>query len=262
MPTHAPPTPTTARPRSTEALIGRYQQAGDVRARDEAVALLMPLVYSLCRRYENRAEWDDLVQVASLGLVKAIDRYDCARGVAISSFAVPTILGELRRYFRDKTWTVRPPRDLQERSLAVSKAIAELTTAHGRSPVAAVVAEHLGLPEEDVVEALIARRGYNADSLDTPLTSDDGQAATVADRLGHDDREFARAEARATLDSLLGALTERDREIVRMRFAEDLTQQQIADRVGLSQMQVSRILRAAVERLRAQADQADAPALR
>lgn len=252
MPTHAP-SPTALRPRSAEDLIRRYQELGDRAARDEAVAQLMPLVVSLCRRYEYGAEWDDLMQVASLGLVKALDRYDPSRGVAISSFAVPTILGELRRYFRDRTWMVRPPRDLQERSLAVNKAVADLTAAHGRSPVATVVAEHLGLPEEEVIEALIASRSYRADSLDAPLTVGEDQDATVGDRLGTPDAELDRVEARATVDSLLDVLTPRDREILRLRFEDDLTQEQIAKRVGVSQMQVSRILRASVERLRERA---------
>jgi RNA polymerase sigma-B factor len=247
-------TNSTATGRSSEALIRRYQRFGDAHAREHAVAELMPLVYSLCRRYEGRSvEWDDLVQVASLGLVKAIERFDPDRGIAISSFAVPTILGELKRYFRDRTWTVRPPRDLQERALTVGKAVTRLTTAHGRSPVPAVVAEHLGISEEDVIEALVANRGYGADSLDAPLGTGDDQGATLGERLGNADDELARAEARVTIYSLLEVLEPRDREIVRLRFEDDLTQEEIAKRVGVSQMQVSRILRASLERLRQQA---------
>jgi RNA polymerase sigma-B factor len=130
----SPPAPTRLNPaRTPEELIRRYQQFGDAQAREQAVAELMPLVYSLCRRYEKRSvEWDDLVQVASLGLVKAIERFDPDRGIAISSFAVPTILGEVKRYFRDRTWAVRPPRDLQERALTVGKAVSRLTATHGR----------------------------------------------------------------------------------------------------------------------------------
>jgi RNA polymerase sigma-B factor len=245
------PIPTT---RTPEALIRRYQAHGDVHAREQAVNELMPLVYSLCRRYEKRSvEWDDLVQVASLGLVKAIERFDPDRGIAISSFAVPTILGELKRYFRDRTWAVRPPRDLQERALSVNKAVSRLTTAHGRSPVPAVVAEHLGMAEEDVIEALVANRSYGADSLDARLVPRDDQGATLGERIGDKDDGLDRAEARATLSTLLEVLKPRDREVVRLRFEEDLTQEQIAKRVGVSQMQVSRILRASVERLREQA---------
>src|SRR3954454_3168500 len=178
---------TTARPTvgmTPENLIRRYQQEGDRAARDAAVENLMPLVASLCRRYEGRAEWDDLMQVATLGLVKAIERFAPDHGFAISSFAVPTVLGELRRYFRDKTWSVRPPRSLQERSLLVSRAIAKLTALHGRSPVPAVVAEHLGLAEEEVVEALVASRAYTTDSLDAPAGSDDDEGATLCSRMG------------------------------------------------------------------------------
>jgi RNA polymerase sigma-B factor len=246
--TIAPTTPGT-RP---EDLIRRYQRLGDAHARERAVAELMPLVISLCRRYERGpVEWDDLVQVASFGLVKAIERFDPDRGIAISSFAVPTILGEIKRHFRDRTWTVRPPRDLQERSLAVSKAVARLTALHGRSPVPAVVAEHLGMAEEDVIEALVANRGYSAESLDSPAPgADDDRGATLGDRIAGPDSELSRAEARATLDALLGALKPRDREILRLRFEEDLTQQEISKRVGVSQMQVSRIIRASIERLR------------
>jgi RNA polymerase sigma-B factor len=242
-------------PRTAEDLIRRYQREGDVAARERAVEELMPLVISLCRRYERGpVEWDDLMQVASLGLVKAIERFDPDRGIAISSFAVPTILGEIKRHFRDRTWAVRPPRDLQERSLAVGQAVSRLTALHGRSPVPAVVAEHLGMAEEDVVEALIANRAYSTDSLDAPAGSGDDDGATFGERLGDDDDEIDRAEARATLESLLGTLKPRDREILRLRFEEDLTQEQIAQQVDISQMQVSRVIRASIELLRAAAN--------
>ena len=237
-------------------LLRRYRDTGDVNARDEAVTRLMPLVTSVCRRYEGRAEWDDLMQVACLGLVKALDRFDPDRGVALSSFVVPTVSGELRRYFRDRMWTVRPPRDLHERSLLVGRTVGELTARHGRSPVPAVVAEHLGLTEEEVVEALVARQAYEADSLDAPArtgTDDDGRA-TLGDLIGGDDDGLGDAESRAVLASLLAELKPRDREILRLRFEQDLTQSEIAKQVGLSQMQISRIIRAALERMRASAE--------
>jgi RNA polymerase sigma-B factor len=242
---------------SAEALVRRYQDAGDRHARDRAVAELMPLIYSLCRRYEGSSvEWDDLVQVASLGLVKAIERFDPDRGIALSSFAVPTILGEIKRHFRDRTWAVRPPRELQERSLNVSRTAAKLTATLGRSPSPTVVAEHLGLSEEDVVEALIANQSYDAKSLDAPAPgTEDDRGATLGDRLSAADSELARAEARATLASLLGVLAPRERKILRLRFEEDLTQAEIAERVGVSQMQVSRLIRASVDRLRDEAAQ-------
>src|SRR4051794_3603113 len=199
------PSLTTSRPTvgmTPEALIRRYQDDGDRAARDAAVEALMPLVASLCRRYDGRAEWDDLMQVATLGLVKAIDRFDPEQGYAISSFAVPTVLGELRRYFRDRTWAVRPPRSLQERSLLVSGAVAKLTALHGRSPVPAVVAEHLGLAEEDVVEALVASRAYTTDSLDAPTGSDDDEGSTLGQRIGQADPQLRLAEQRTLLRGL------------------------------------------------------------
>ena len=212
----------------------------------------MPLVYSVCRRYECRGvEWDDLVQIASFGLVKAIERFDLDRGMAFSSYAVPTMAGEIKRYFRDKTWAVRPPRGLQERSLLVSQVASKLTTAHGRSPTPLLIAEHAGLSEEDVIEALIASHGYDATSMETPASSDDGTVTTIGESLGELDTDLDRADARVTIDSLLCVLSERDREVLRLRFDEDLTQSDIADRIGVSQMQVSRIIRAALQRLQA-----------
>jgi RNA polymerase sigma-B factor len=237
-----------------ENLIRRYQEHGDREARDAAVEGLMPLVASLCRRYEGRAEWDDLMQVATLGLVKAIERFDPDHGYAISSFAVPTVLGELRRYFRDKTWSVRPPRSLQERSLLVSAAVAKLTALHGRSPVPAVVAEHLGIAEEEVVEALVASRAYTTDSLDAPTSTDDDEGATLGDRIGHADAELQLAEQRTLLHGLMESLSEREIKILRLRFEDDLTQAEIGKRVGVSQMQVSRIIRAALEKMRVAAE--------
>ena len=237
-------------------MIRRYQDENDTDARDAAVQALLPLVASLCRRYEGRAEWDDLMQVATLGLCKAIDRFDPEQGFAISSFAVPTVLGELRRYFRDRTWSVRPPRSLQERSLRVSAAVAKLTALHGRSPVPAVVAEHLGLSEEEVVEAIVASRAYSSDSLDTPTGGDDDEGSSLGDRIGATDPELHGAEQRTLLAGLMRRLTEREIAILRMRFEEDLTQADIGERVGVSQMQVSRIIRGALAKMRAAADAA------
>jgi RNA polymerase sigma-B factor len=237
---------------TTEGLIRRYQLTGDERAREQAISNLMLLVYSVCRRYERRGvEWEDLVQIASLGLVKAIERFDPDRGMAMSSFAVPTIAGEIKRYFRDKTWAVRPPRSLQERSLLVSRVASELTAAHGRSPSPTVIAEHADLSEEDVVEALIANRSYDGLSLETPTSSDGGPVTTIGETIGGLDGELDRAEDRATIHSMLGALSDRDRDVLRMRFEEDLTQSDIGARIGISQMQVSRIIRSAVQRLQA-----------
>ena len=219
---------------------------------EEIKLLFLDLCTRMAARYDGRGiEHDDLVQVARLALVKAIERFDPGHGFAISSFAVPTVLGELRRYFRDRTWAVRPPRSLQERSLLVSRAIAKLTTLHGRSPVPAVVAEHLGISEEDVVEAIVAGRAYSTDSLDAPTGGDDDEGATLGSRMGVTDPELRGAEQRALLQDLMAALTDREVEILRLRFAEDLTQAEIGEHVGVSQMQVSRLIRAALDKMRA-----------
>ena len=185
-----------------------------------------------------------------MGLVKAVDRYDPEQGVAFSSYAVPTIMGELKRHFRDRTWAVRPPRDLQEEWLKVERAFKALTERNGRKPTVEELAEHLGSDEESVLEALNVRNGLSASSLDAP-SGPDGDGDAFVDVLGSTDNEFRLAEARATLSSMMSVLTDRDRLVLRLRFEEDLTQEEIGDLVGLSQMQISRILRSSIERLRA-----------
>jgi RNA polymerase sigma-B factor len=188
--------------------------------------------------------------VACLGLVKAIDRYDLARGSAFSSYAVPTILGELRRHFRDKTWAVRVPRDVQELSLRVERHAGELSAELGRQPSVPEIAEAMHVDDEDVLEALEATTAYRAASLDAPRHDEDADEGSLGASLGAADEGYARAEERAVLDQLLNTLSPRDRAVLRLRFDADLTQQQIGDRVGVSQMQVSRILRQSLARLR------------
>jgi RNA polymerase sigma-B factor len=232
-------------------LIHRHR-AGDQRARAMLIERYIPLARSLALRYRNRGEpLDDLMQVASLGLVKAVDRWEPERGVALSSFAVPTILGELRRYFRDSTWIVRPPRDLVELALSIERVRQPLNATIGRDPLAADFAEHLGRTPEQVELALQAGASRRAFSLDSDLHDEGSDAETVGDRLGGPDREFERAEARVTFESMVSALDLRAREVLRMRFAEDLLQTQIADRLGCSQIHVSRIIRAALNTLEA-----------
>jgi RNA polymerase sigma-B factor len=230
-------------------LIRRYRD-GDAAARDELVRRTMPLVRSLAGRYKGRERLDDLIQVGSLGLVKAIDRFDLERPVAFSTYAVPTIAGELKRHLRDHGWSVRPPRGLQERVLDVGRALAELGAELGHPPTIAQLAARLELTDEEVLEALEAERRCSAVSLDAPAGSDDDGTATVADRLGAADEGFLDAESRADLAGPLAGLAPREREILRLRFEEDLTQDEIASRVGLSQMHVSRLLRASLARLR------------
>lgn len=233
----------------------RQSLDGDGGARTELIERYMPLARSLALRYRRASEpLDDLIQVASVGLVKAVDRWDPDRGLAFSSYAVPTILGEIRRYFRDSTWDVRPARDVQELCLAVEDARDTLWIELGRSPSVADLAEHLHRPHEEVLEALQATEGRSLRSLDAPVHEEPGDSASAGDLLGADDPEFDRVEAGATLDSLTGVLDDRAREILRLRFSEDLLQAEIAVRVGCSQMHVSRIIRASLEKLYQYAD--------
>lgn len=210
------------------------------------------LARHLALRYSDSGEpLDDLFQVASLGLVNAVDRFDPSRGIAFTTFAVPTILGELKRHFRDRTWAMHVPRDLKDAAVRVKRAIAD--HAGPRAPTPADLARATGLSIEAVLEALDAAGVQRSLSLDAPAgTGDAGDAgtATLVDLLGKDDVELDRAQDRALLDQLLRTLTPREREILRLRFAEDLTQSEIGALIGVSQMQVSRIIRAALERLR------------
>jgi RNA polymerase sigma-B factor len=225
-------------------------RTGDARAREVLIERYMPLARSLALRYRRASEpLDDLVQVASVGLVKAVDRWDPERGLAFSSYAVPTILGEIRRYFRDATWDVRPARDLQELCLNVEDAREKLWAELGRSPTVADLAERLGRAPEEVVEALQATEGRSVRSLDAPVHDEEEGSASAGDLIGSHDAEYDRVEAGVTIEHLAGVLDERAREILRLRFQEDLLQSEIAERVGCSQMHVSRILRSSLERL-------------
>jgi len=226
------------------------QQRGEPGARRELIERYMPLARSLALRYRRASEpLDDLIQVASVGLVKAVDRWDPGRGLAFSSYAVPTILGELRRYFRDSTWDVRPARDMQELCLAVEEARDALWVDLGRSPTVADLAKHLGRPPEQVMEALQASDGRSLRSLDAPVHEDEGDSASAGDLIGDHDPGYARVEAVATIEQMTAILDDRAREILRLRFEEDMLQSEIAAHVGCSQMHVSRIIRSSLERL-------------
>jgi RNA polymerase sigma-B factor len=240
------------RPPHTDAqLLASYAETGDPLQREALVERFLPLARSIAKRYRKAEEpFDDLLQVASLGLLKAIDRFDPSRGIAFSSFAVPTIVGELRRHFRDRCWSVRPPRELQERALEVDKFRTELTTRLGRSPSVREIGQALELADEQVLEALQAQQGMRAASLDAPRGGEDNDA-TLADAHGVNDPELARAEQRATLARLFERLDEREQRVLRLRFEEDLTQELIGQEVGVSQMQVSRIIRGAIAKLSA-----------
>jgi RNA polymerase sigma-B factor len=243
-----------ARAREDRRLLERYHRHGDIAAREALVERFLPLARQLARRYQRGSEpLDDLIQVASLGLLKAIDRFEPDRPTAFSSFAVPTILGELKRHFRDRGWSVRVPRDLQEMSVRVERVTETLARGLGRAPTPAEIAADIGTTTERVLEAREAAGAYRAVSLDRPRDDDD-DGEGIADAFGVEDPGFGLAEAAATVESLMAVLSDREREVLRLRFAEDLTQSEIGARVGVSQMHVSRLIRQAVARLRAAAE--------
>jgi RNA polymerase sigma-B factor len=236
-------------------LLVRYHRHGDQSAREALVERLLPLARRMARRYRRSDEpLDDLVQVATLGLIKAIDRFDPERETAFSSYAVPTMLGELKRYFRDNGWAVHVPRGMQERVMRVDNAVKELSRRKGRSPSAAEVAGALGLSTEQVLEAMEAAGAYDAVSLEAYRFGDAGDGETYAESIGVEDGRYELVEYGATIAPTLAALPARDRIVLHLRFVEDLTQAEIAERVGVSQMHVSRLIRRALERLRTVAE--------
>jgi RNA polymerase sigma-B factor len=250
-----------ARAREDRRLLQRLHHHGDPAAREALVQRFLPLARQLARRYQHGGEQlDDLIQVASLGLLKAIDRFDPARETAFSSFAVPTILGELKRHFRDKGWSVRVPRDLQELAVRVDRVTDELSRQLARAPSAAEIAEQIGTTTEQVLEAREASGAYRAVSLDRTRDEDDENDSGMAAHVGIEDPGFRVAEDAATVERLMRVLSEREREVLRLRFAEDLTQSEIGVRVGVSQMHVSRLIRHAVAQLREAAEDDIKPA--
>jgi RNA polymerase sigma-B factor len=231
----------------TRELLRRWHEDGDRAARDELAETMLPLARSLARRYAGRGEpLDDLEQVACVGLLKAIDRFDISREVRFATFAVPTIAGELKRHFRDRGWMLRVPRDVQELSARVARARETLTREIGRVPTVAELANTLAVGVEQVLDALSAADSYRMLSLDEPLT--DGSGALEA--IGGDDSGFELAEHRVLLRRGIDALGPREREILRLRFYEGLTQREIAREVGISQMHVSRLIRRSVDTMR------------
>jgi RNA polymerase sigma-B factor len=231
-------------------LFARWQQGADTHARDELLRRYMPLARKMARRYVGREPFDDLLQVASLALLKAIDRFDSDRGTAFSSFAVPTILGELKRYFRDVGWFAHVPRGLQELALKVQEAERRLGGSNGRSPTAHELAEYLELPLEDVLEGLYAAEAHHAGSIDAPLDDERAEGATLADTLGVEDERFEHVEALLTVAAGMHELAELERQVLCLYYLEERPQAQIGQLIGVSQMQVSRILRRATDRLR------------
>jgi RNA polymerase sigma-B factor len=220
------------------------------RVRDELVEMHLPLVEYLARRFRNRGEpLDDLVQVATIGLIKSVDRFDLDRGVEFSTYATPTIVGEIKRHFRDKGWAIRVPRRLQELKLSLTKATSELSQSLGRSPTVAELAGHLGMSEEEVLEGLESANAYSAVSLDAPDGGDE-DAPAVADTLGIQDEGLEGVEYRESLKPLLERLPPREKKILLLRFFGNMTQSQIAAELGISQMHVSRLLARTLAQLR------------
>lgn len=245
----------TAPAEDLEPLFAKWQSDGDQSAREALVRRFTPLARSLARRYERSSEpFDDLLQVAMLGLLKALDRFDPQRGNAFASFAVPTILGEMRRYFRDSGWGIHVPRSLQERTLEVSKAQERITKQRGRTPTVCELANYMELSVEQVSEALQTARVYDVMSLDASKSAEDGESQTYGESLGQIDTRYELIELDATVSSALVEIPERERKILYLRFVEELTQTEIAAQVGISQMQVSRLLRRSLEQLRMIAD--------
>jgi RNA polymerase sigma-B factor len=221
-----------------------------LRIRSELVELHLPLVEYLARRFRNRGEWlDDLTQVATIGLIKSIDRFDLERGVEFSTYATPTIVGEIKRHFRDKGWAVRVPRRLQELKLALAKAISDLAQRLGRAPTVAELAGHLQMSEEEVLEGLESANAYSTVSLDAPDSGDE-DAPAVAESLGMVDEALEGVEYRESLKPLLEQLPPREKRILLLRFFGNMTQSQIATELGISQMHVSRLLARTLAQLR------------
>jgi RNA polymerase sigma-B factor len=236
---------------SSTKLFERWRRFEDRRARDELIEQFLPLARKLARRYASSSEpYDDLVQVASLGLVKAVERFDPGRGFAFTSFAVPTIVGELKRYFRDTSWALHVDRGAQELARKISDAQREITTRTGRPPRIDELALYLELSQEEVLDGLQVADAYDAVSLDAPIAGEDDDLSSRLDILGRDDDELDRVDQQATLFAAARHLPKREREILFLRFSEDLTQSEIATRLGVSQMQVSRLLRRSLACLR------------
>jgi RNA polymerase sigma-B factor len=233
-------------------LFVRFDATRDPADRDAIVRRYMPLARRLAARYRRGDEpFDDIFQIACVALVKAVERFDGSRGVEFSSYAAPTITGEIKRHFRDRTWSVHVPRDLQDLALRVDRAVTDMTRELGRQPSVEAIARALDTTEENVLEALQAKSAQRSDSLDATRPAVNEEAGeTLGETVGFAEDGYERAEQRATVRAMLQCLTLREREIVRLRFEEDLTQREIGRRVGLSQMQISRILRHAMERLR------------
>src|SRR2546422_8150558 len=233
-------------------LLRRYHEEGDLAAREKLIEQYMSLVRSLARRYSYRGEQlEDLVQIGAIGLIKAIDRFDLDRGVELTTYATPNIIGEIKRHFRDKGWSVRVPRGLQELNVQLSKLVEQLTVQLARSPTISELAKSAGVEEEEVLEALESGRAYSSLSLSSGSgATDDGEELDPLEAIGTEEHQYDVSEDRAVLEPGFRVLDERERKILHLRFFEGLTQSQIAQQVGISQMHVSRLIRRSLEKIR------------
>jgi RNA polymerase sigma-B factor len=251
--TQAPPVGAGTQLAGDTELWQRFARDRDPAIREELVRRNMPFAKRLALRYRGASEsFDDLLQVANLGLLNAVDRFDPERGIPFTAFASPTILGELKRHFRDRVWTVRVPRGLHDRMGEVDKAITELTKQLQRSPTVGEIAARLEVEQTEVLEVMEANHNRRPLSLDRPAGSEDSEDSSPTEWVGNEDKGFELVEGRIALDAALPYLDERERLVLRLRFAEDMTQSQIAEQIGHSQMHVSRILRRALARIREQ----------
>jgi RNA polymerase sigma-B factor len=239
--------------RNDRELLRRYHDHGDLQAREQLIEQYMSLVRSLARRYSYRGEQlEDLVQIGAIGLIKAIDRFDLERGVELTTYATPNIIGEIKRHFRDKGWSVRVPRGLQELNVQLSRLIEQLTVQFGRSPTIGELAKASDSTEEEVLEALESGRAYSSLSLSTGGGGDSDEELDPLESIGEEEHEYEVSEDRAVLAPGFRALDDRERRILHLRFFEGLTQSQIAQQVGISQMHVSRLIRRSLEKIRAE----------
>jgi RNA polymerase sigma-B factor len=237
--------------KTDKALLRRYHEEGDLQAREQLIEQYMSLVRSLARRYSYRGEQlEDLVQIGAIGLIKAIDRFDLDRGVELTTYATPNIIGEIKRHFRDKGWSVRVPRGLQELNVQLSRLIEQLTVQLGRSPTIGELAKAAGVEEEEVLEALESGRAYSSLSLSTGGSVDEDGDIDPLESIGSEEHAYEVSEDRAVLAPGFRVLDERERRILHLRFFKGLTQSQIAQQVGISQMHVSRLIRRSLEKIR------------
>ncbi|MFR3999000.1 MAG: RNA polymerase sigma factor SigF [Paratractidigestivibacter faecalis] len=239
----------------TRELFRLYKEKGDEEARGQLIVSHLNLVRFLASKFKNRGEpLDDLVQVGTIGLIKAIDRFDPERGLEFTTYATPTILGEIKRHFRDKGWSIRVPRRLQELSAKVNQATEELTVELQRSPSVEEIAAKLGVSAEEILEAMESSGAYTSVSLEAGGTSEDDEAPALIDRLGSVDEDLDASDDRMVIDDAIRDFSPREQEIVRMRFIDGLTQVEIAKRLGVSQVQVSRLLRRTLRKIQDKID--------